>query len=197
MQELKQICRILFIDDGEFDVPGILVTSGWRHTKKLSDVESLDCTEIAESHVIFIDIAGVGKRLRFTDEGLGLLTAIKKRYPVKKLVVYSAQQRGNRFHEGLSQADERLPKNADPFQFENLVENLAQDAFSLVGCIHNLKKVLDSEFKIYLSDSDIERILTKIGRKGVYTDTVIARAFNLQNAGSWASVISLFFEVLG
>ena len=134
-EDLKKICRILFIDDGEFDVPDILTNSGWKNTKKLSDVESLDSLDILEADIIFVDISGVGRKLRFSDEGLGLISALKKKYPHKKVVVYSAQRSGDRFHKGLSDADARLAKNADPFQFESLVEEFAKEAFSLPAFI--------------------------------------------------------------
>ena len=197
IQELKQICKILFVDDGEFSVPDILINSGWNETKKLDDVESLDAPEIIGAHIIFVDISGVGKRLEFSDEGLGLISALKQKYPIKKVVVYSAQRRGDRFHEGLSSADARLPKNADPFQFENVVETFAKEAFSLTGVVTNLQEVIERDFKIHLSEEEIHRALRTVGRKKNYSDVVVAKAFSLSNlghAGSLASIISLFLR---
>ena len=194
VQELKQLCRILFVDDGEFDVPEILINSGWRSTKKLVDVDSLDTPELLDAHIVFVDIAGVGKRMRFADEGLGLISALKQRYPLKKVVVYSAQRRGDRFHEGLSDADERLAKNADPFQFESLVESLAKETFSINGCIQSLKGILGKEFNLHLSDAEIDKVLRRIGRARDFSDSAVAKAFSLQSAGSIASIISLFFN---
>ncbi len=194
LEELKSICRILFIDDGEFDVPDILSNSGWKNTKKLPDVESLDSLDVRDADIIFVDIAGVGRILRFSDEGLGLISALKKKYPHKKIVVYSAQRRGNRFHEGLSDADARLPKNADPFQFESLVEEFAKEAFSLAAFIQRLEEVLNREFSLDYSGHEIRKKLRTIGRKRDYSASTIARTFNLPNVGSVASIVSLFLK---
>lgn len=193
-EELKRICRILFIDDGEFDVPNILTNSGWKNTKKEDDVESLDSLEILEADIIFVDIAGVGREMRFSDEGLGLISALKKKYPHKKVVVYSAQRRGDRFHKGLSDADARLAKNADPFQFERLVERFARESFSLHDFIQRLKGIFSRELGNDYSEDEIRKILRRIGNKRDYSSSAVARAFKLQDAGSIASIVSLFLK---
>ena len=192
--DLKTICRILFIDDREFDVPDILINCGWKNTRKISDVESIDSLDVREANIIFVDIAGVGRKLRFSDEGLGLISAIKKKFPHKNVVVYSAQRDGDRFHPGLSDADERLPKNADPFEFESLVEEYAQEAFSLPAFIQRLEEVLNHEYNLDCSAEEIRSILRKIGRKGDYSESAVASAFNLHNIGSLASIVSLFLR---
>ena len=58
----------------------------------------------------------------FNDEGLGLALAIKDKYPEKKVIIYSAETNGDRFHEALRKADSFLPKNADPYEFQRIVE---------------------------------------------------------------------------
>ena len=58
----------------------------------------------------------------FHDEGLGLALAIKQKYPKKKVVIYSAETQGDRFHKALREADSFLAKNADPYEFQRLVE---------------------------------------------------------------------------
>ena len=193
-EDLKKMCRILFIDDLKFDVPDILINSGWANTKIMIDVESLSCLDIKEANIIFVDISGVGRKLKFSDEGLGLISALKERYPEKKIVVYSAQSRGDRFHKGLSDADARLAKNADPYQFENIVEQFAREAFSRIECIKKLREVIYNEFGIYIPESEIDEKLLKIGRKRDYSPLAISRAFNLQNASSIASIVSLFLR---
>lgn len=123
LPELKESIRILFIDDdARFKVVSILKKSGWKFTKLIKDVSSLDDPEILESNILFIDIQGVGVALGFNDEGLGLALAVKDKYPMKKVVIYSAETEGNRFHEALRKADSFLPKNADPYEFQRIVE---------------------------------------------------------------------------
>lgn len=122
----KNNTRILFVDDDtRFKVVKILKTAGWPHVKIVKDISSLDSVELLEATILFIDIQGVGKVLGFADEGLGLAQAIKKRHPSKKLVIYSSQPSGDRFHAALRAADSSIAKNADPYQFISLVEELS------------------------------------------------------------------------
>jgi hypothetical protein len=124
----KSDIRILFVDDDtRFRVVKIIKNSGWPHVKIVRDIAKLDGPEILEANIFFIDIQGVGKALQFSDEGLGLALAIKKRHPNKKVVIYSAQTTGTRFHAALREADYSLAKNAEPYEFIQLVENLARE----------------------------------------------------------------------
>jgi len=123
LDEYKNEKRILFIDDESFSVVTILKHAGWVHTKRIKDCESLDMQDITEADILFIDVQGVGIELGFRDEGLGLALAIKDKYPTKKVIIYSAETSGDRFHDALKQADSFLPKNSDPYQFQKLVED--------------------------------------------------------------------------
>ncbi|MEW6076563.1 MAG: hypothetical protein AB1724_01995 [Thermodesulfobacteriota bacterium] len=125
---LKAKTHILFIDDDQkFKVVDILVKSGWVHTRRMSDVGSIDDEKIQKAQILFIDIQGVGRKLQFRDEGLGLASAVKDKFPNKKVVIYSAQTQGERFHDALRKADDFLPKNADPYEFQQLTERLASE----------------------------------------------------------------------
>ncbi len=194
LEELKQITKIIFIDDRKFEVPQILKNSGWINTKLVKDIDSLDSPDISEAHIIFIDIGGVGEKLQFRDEGLGLISALRKKYPNKKLVLYSAERTGDRFHDGLSAADIRLPKNADPFQFQAVVEKLSKESFSLSECVARLEKILKNEFGLYLSEKEIIAHLKHLGKKNDFSISMVGKVFNISNAGSIASIISLFLR---
>lgn len=124
----KATTHILVIDDDQkFKVVNILKQSGWIYTKRTSDIGSLDDAVVQQADILFVDIQGVGRRLKFKDEGLGLALAIKDKYPHKKVVIYSAQTQGERFHDALRKADDFLPKNADPYEFQQLTERLASE----------------------------------------------------------------------
>jgi DNA-binding NarL/FixJ family response regulator len=60
----------------------------------------------------------------FTDDGLGLAASIKKKYPKKKVIIYSADSEGSRFHEAFRLADDQLSKNAVPYEFESVIETM-------------------------------------------------------------------------
>ena len=61
-------------------------------------------TNVTEADVIFVDINGVGLELS-VDQGLGLASALKRKYPNKKIVIYSAETTGDRFHQALREVD--------------------------------------------------------------------------------------------
>jgi len=122
--EAKNNISILFIDDDtKFKMINILKRAGWKNTKIIKDINNLHSNDIENTDIFFVDIQGVGKKLAFSDEGLGLANALKNEYPDKKVVIYSAENRGDRFHEALRKADDSLPKNADPYEFEQVIEN--------------------------------------------------------------------------
>ncbi|MEL7325291.1 hypothetical protein [Vibrio campbellii] len=119
----KKNTKILIIDDEvQFKLPKIFRDSGWVNTKLVPDVNSVNSPEIVEADILFVDVQGVGKELGFKDEGLGLVAAIKNKFPNKKVVIYSVIAEGNRFHEAFNLCDGCLSKDADPYQFECLVE---------------------------------------------------------------------------
>ncbi|MFD2755291.1 response regulator [Comamonas terrae] len=120
--ELKRTSQILFIDDDRgFKIVGILKKMGWENTKLVTDISSLEQSQLLNADVIFVDIQGVGRIMQYSDEGLGLALAIKRRYPAKKVVIYSAEEKGARFHEALQEADYSLPKTAEPIRFEDTI----------------------------------------------------------------------------
>lgn len=120
--ELKRTSQILFIDDDRgFKIVGILKRMGWENAKLVTDISSLEQPHLLAADVIFIDIQGVGRAMQYSDEGLGLALAIKRRYPAKKIVIYSAEEKGARFHEALQEADYSLPKTAEPIRFEDTI----------------------------------------------------------------------------
>lgn len=79
------------MDDNQFKVTDILKKSGWLNVKRVKDITSFDDAEIKATNVFFVDIQGVGKTLKFSDEGLGLTQALKEKFPKKKVVIYSAE----------------------------------------------------------------------------------------------------------
>jgi hypothetical protein len=120
-KKTKSEIQILFIDDEKFDIVDILKKADFPNTKTIKDIHNLDTADIKNSDVIFVDVNGVGCKLFPKDQGLGLAEAIKTRNPEKYIVIYSAQEQ--RLHKAFSIADATLPKNAEPYEFINLLEN--------------------------------------------------------------------------
>lgn len=196
LDEIKSICKVLFIDDRTFPVVDILKTAGWINTSRIKDVESLEQMEVKEAHILIVDIQGVGRKLHFSDEGLGLIIALKDRYPNKKVIVYSAEDQGKiqAFHAGIDAADKRLSKHADPYQFQVAVEGYAKEAFSLQECVKRLQEQIMKEIGRTVESDKIISILNKLYIKQDYSIENIAKYFNLQNGSSIASIVQLFFN---
>jgi hypothetical protein len=125
-KKAKHEWLILFIDDNEVEAINTLKSNGWTNIQKINDIENISSEVITKSDILFIDINGVGKKLGFKDEGLGLALALMNRFPNKKYVIYSAQTEGKRIHEALNKADALLEKDAVPFEFITVVENLTE-----------------------------------------------------------------------
>ncbi|EHU1489773.1 response regulator transcription factor [Acinetobacter baumannii] len=123
--ELRQKIKILFIDDDtKFQTAKMLKNSGWQNTNIIKDCKNLNAPEIIETDIFFVDIHGVGIELGFSDHGLGLAAALKQKYPEKKVVIYSAEKQWDSFHKAWNLVDDRLPKDADTYQFESTIESL-------------------------------------------------------------------------
>jgi len=195
LDQIRGLCKILFIDDKIFPVVEILKTEGWSKTSRIKDVDSLEQMEVKEAHILIVDIQGVGKKLKFKDEGLGLIIALKEKYPNKKVIVYSAEDQGKiqAFHPGIDAADKRLSKHADPYQFTVAVEGYAREAFSLNECVKRIQNQLSLEFGFNTESEKIIANMNKLYMKKDYSIENISKVFNLNNAASLANIIQLFF----
>ena len=123
--DIKGSTHILFIDDVKFNMVQILKSMGWRNIESKKNVVNPDDDVVLRSHVIFVDINGVGGNA-YRNQGLGLAAAIKDKHPEKKVIIYSAEPTGDRFDADLRKVDGCLPKNAEPIQFSNLIEELCK-----------------------------------------------------------------------
>lgn len=194
LETRKNKTNILFVDDNYFQVVDILKKSGWLNTHSTHDIDNLDASIVKDAQIIFVDIHGVGKSLGFSNEGLGLVSALKKKHPEKRVIVYSSETKGDRFEEDLESADKRIKKNADPYRFVSLVEEYSAEFFTLDRCIIRLQKILHSEFNTSLTEAEIKEKLAAIQNQGNTNTNTVSKVFNLSNAGSLASLVSLLFS---
>ncbi len=196
IEDLKNITKILFIDDQSFNVvQDLKEKDGWKNVCRIRDVDSLSQTEVKEAHIIFVDIQGVGKKMGFQDEGMGLIEALRETYPEKKIIMYSAESKGkiDALHPSGNLVDYRLRKTAKRYEFESVIELFAKESFYLDNCILHIKEALQREIGVSKSEAEIKGIIEKIYSSGKSIDApAIAKAFNLNNVGSAASIIQLF-----
>lgn len=130
IEELKVKTNILFVDDETFKIVKIIKnTEGWINTSWVKDVKSLTAPEVRRADIIFVDINGVGGSL-FNEQGLGLAGGIKRKYPEKRVIIYSEESEHNVFSENWKIVDDRLPKNADPIEFITKIESFAAEIYN-------------------------------------------------------------------
>jgi len=196
LDEIKNICNIVFVDDKSFPIIDILKNCGWRNLQKLKDIDSIDQKEIREAHIVFMDIQGVGKKLKLPDEGLGLIVAIKKKYPNKRIIAYSAEDQGHveTFHEGLELADSRLSKNANSYEFQFRLEKFSKQIFSLEECVDRIKNLLIAELGYSPQMEEIISKLEKMNKNDTISIDIVTKHFNIQNAANLAAIIQLFLK---
>ena len=198
IEQLKNSVNILFVDNEVFNLTTELKDKeGWRRLSVVPDISSLSQKELIDAHILCIDIQGVGKELGFNDEGLGLIVAIHEKYPEKKIIMYSAEAQGqiDAFHPAEGIVDERLRKSANRYQFETTIERLAQEAFCLDSCALTIKRVFSRELNVELSQEEIKTAIEKLYSTGKFDNNSICKAFNLNNFGSVASIISLLMSI--
>ncbi len=195
IDDIKKICRVLFVDDQKFDTVEIISKSGWN-VERVKDIDAIDSPVVRNSHIFFIDIKGVGRAMKFSDDGLGLVSAIKERYPEKKVVIYSSVSEGNRFHQALKKADDLLSKNADPYEFQTTLEKLSKEVFDVDECLPIIRAKLRDEFGVSINIEDLRKSIDKLYKTQPINNEHVAKVLGIaiDKAGALASIISLLIQ---
>jgi DNA-binding NarL/FixJ family response regulator len=190
--QLKKKTRILFIDDQDrCDIINYLKEEGWQaRLLQDKDFKAIDNTEIKDAHIICVDIKGVGVQLKKENEGLDIAASIKKRFPQKKIILYSSQATHDIFHEANSLIDKRIFKSSGDFEiFRNDIESLSKDIFNW----DNMVLYSFNYFKDSLpSDMTFEKFqsrLKKIIKSKSIDETIISSKLSV--AANVAQIISL------
>lgn len=130
IDSLKPKVKILFIDDDKkFNIVKILKDSGWKNTLSITDIKSVDTPNVKEADILFVDVNGVGKLLNCEHEGLDVALMLKQKYPDKRIIIYSANNKNNNFHPAWDACDFKLEKNALSYQFQSLVEQYSLELY--------------------------------------------------------------------
>lgn len=117
---LKQDLRILFIDNLDLKKKiENLKDAGWINVSQINDAPNVDIQQIREADIIFVDYKGIGK-IHSTEEGLGVLSALRQRYGEDKyLILYTAH---NLPVEAFTRkADNYVDKNSKIFELEHKI----------------------------------------------------------------------------
>lgn len=128
IEQIKNKLRVVFVDDKTFNIVNLLRKCGWKQISYKKDILDIDAPDVSEAHVFFLDINGVGVAMKFSNQGMGLCGAIKRKYGNKKRVVlYSGETDGNIFDSDAKMADDTLKKDSDLNQFTSLMEQYGKE----------------------------------------------------------------------
>lgn len=163
LQQLKRITRILFIDDEDRSKTIQYLKSENWNARQIFDLESMENTNLIDSHIIYIDIMGVGKQMGKLNEGLDLIVSIKNKYPEKKVVVYSSKSTHDLFHEANDLVDKRILKRAGDFEvFRTTAEELSKKCFNWDFVIAEIFKKIEGELPENYDKNILENSLLKV-----------------------------------
>ena len=111
MEQIKRIARVLMIDDNEpIEIKSLLEKEKWK-VSWIPDLDTLSNKQLRQSHIVCLDIMGVGKLLGL-ESGMGLVKSIKSKYPEKKIILYSSVSHQDIFDDSVDQVDKRLRKES-------------------------------------------------------------------------------------
>ena len=128
IDEIKSRIKVLFIDDKEFPVVEHLKSIGYEGVEYINDVKDIDDKIVRFAHIIFIDINGVGLKMGFPNQGMGLCGALKTKYGNKKrIILYSGETEGSIFDKDAQKADATLKKDSDVYQFISYITDYAKE----------------------------------------------------------------------
>lgn len=167
INDLRKKTDILIIDDEEFGPQSFLEKNNYRFTNK-KDVDNI--RDASEYPIILCDIRGVGQNLSKKYEGAFLISEIKKNYPDKVVLAYTASQYDATYNNYLIKADGVLTKN---MATEDWLETLDKFIYLISDPVYQWKKfrnlLLDNDVQV-LEVAKYENVFVKSYMKGDFKD---------------------------
>lgn len=192
--EIRERTRILFIDDqSRKDIVDYLKEEGWT-ARAINDIRAIEIPEIKDSHIICVDIKGIGVKLKKENEGLDIAASIKKRFPYKKVILYSSQATHDFFHEANNLIDRRIYKSSgDNEIFRNEIEELAKEIFNWSNMALSSFNLIKSHLPAEITYEKYQKILQKILNKRNISEKIIYQY--LPVAANTAQILSLILQI--
>ena len=108
INDLRKKTDILIIDDEIFAPQEYLENNNYRFTNK-NDIDNIK--DVSEYPIILCDIRGIGKKISAIYEGAFVINEIKKNYPEKIVLAYTASQYDPSYNVFIQKADDILSKS--------------------------------------------------------------------------------------
>lgn len=199
LEQLKSFTEVLFIDDEErSDVIEYLSNEGWRCEQLFEkDFNAIDNVKIKHSHIICVDVNGVGKNLGKENEGLDVVVSIRNRFPEKKIILYSSERDHDSFHSAFQIADKIIPKNSgDNEVFCTSIIDLSKELFDWDSLTQSLYSKLKCDLPPDISIDVFSKKLDKLASKRKINIDVVLKIFGTTEkvANIIISIVSLFIQ---
>lgn len=122
-QQSKGSVKILIVDDNDFEYKNEMMNFDFN-LKTVDDIAQLDF--VSNYDIIICDIRGVGKKLGYKFEGVGLINDLKKKYPYKLYGVYTGNDVSLEMSAMLDGV-KILPKNLDKEDWKGILDQLVKE----------------------------------------------------------------------
>lgn len=163
--DLRKRIDILVIDDEEFTPVTFLSNNNFRLTYK-KDIDNVK--DVSEYPIILCDIRGVGKQLSDSYEGAFLIKEIKRNYPSKRVIAYTASQYDPTYNQYLEHADSLVQKGLG---LEDWVKLLDEQIYKTIDPIfqwNNLRMKLLSKHVTTIEVAKLESLFVDSYKKGKF-----------------------------
>jgi len=155
---------IAVIDDQAFTPQVTLQNFGYKF-EPLGDIKSID--DAAKYQLILCDIKGVGRHFGASQEGSTLIQEIKRRFPDKVVIAYSASSQADKSVKlAKNLADDFISKDIDNEEWIRLLDKwstIAVDPYEIWIRIRSrlAESRIDTKQIIYLEDRYVRSVLDR------------------------------------
>jgi CheY-like chemotaxis protein len=158
-EELKKRTRIVVIDDDDVFPLKLFKEHGYS-VDKWDIVEDYTKLEHGFYDIIILDIKGVAQHISLED-GLGVLTSLKKNNPSQIIISFSQYSYALDKVQFFQQADENIAKPSDFLKIKKILDNLISTQFKPDRYINALNKILKNN---NILERDIRKINLQISK---------------------------------
>lgn len=159
----REQCSIVLIDDETVGYLDALRQHHFSilHMKDISDVKS-----VSDYPVVLCDIKGVGKSFQSKFEGAHIIEEIRKRYPEKIIIAFTAHQFDASYNQYFRLCDAVFKKDIDLDDWINRLDEAIQKAFDPVQQWYRLRDfLLARQVPLYLVFKLEQRYINSVKRK--------------------------------
>lgn len=145
--------KILFIDDGGFYTEP-LSQLGYKDIDV--ELEFKDISRVEPYDIIFCDINDVAKNIYPVGQGAALASEIKRMYPNKYVIIFSAQNQKPSFAKYYEDVDAVIDKTSDQKVFQDVIDKYISIQNDPIAYWENLEKTMLKQKLNKISISKLE-----------------------------------------